>query len=97
MFILPAHFLLWTQYQWCGGRGVPAKVDIRPRLRAAKGGRFHQRERMSHIRSCEWDSLLSIQQERRRQLKGGTTLEIPGGRGEGGVAAQTTWSLPITG
>lgn len=32
---------------------------------------------MSHIRSPEWDSPLSIQQERRRRLKGGTALEIP--------------------
>lgn len=59
------------------GEGLPAKVDIRPLRRAVKGGRFHQRKRMSHLRSPEWDSPLSIQQDRRRWMNGGTALESP--------------------
>lgn len=57
-----------------------------------KGGRIYQRERMSHIRSPEWDCLPSIQR-RRRRLKGGTALERFhtaawwSGEGWGGVAA----------
>lgn len=63
-----------------------------------KGGRIYQRERMSHIRSPEWDCLLSIQR-RRRRLKGGTALErfhtAAWWSGEGGGVAATKRMLFI--